>query len=336
MAEFQVVSRKRKNKHHRKAKIDQSLTERIRNLKSDLKVTDFFTRCINIIQNTLKVDTDKPGLNEGDFGQQMGLVGAHTRETNSVQSKLTESVEELQLRDGATSILDKVLEEGETAKHSLDEVVDGVNDPDNESCKGLNNAGKERIHDVVCYGLGNFSDSYIARYQLAFLLLVIEEMDISLCNCHIFDPKFNDEEIMILQNLGLNIIQENEVAKRKCSKSTLFYMPHCGKSLYNNLLWANWGINLDDVVIIGNSFTRMVESTPQRILDKTGHYILKIQPYMTEKELPSTEKFEDVFNDTVIHIFNDLNSKVAEDFWEDNIEPQYDDCDPEIIFSWSH
>jgi len=46
--------------------------------------------------------------------------------------------------------------------------------------------------------------------------------------------------------------------KRTVTKPTLFYMPHCGKALYNNLLWANWHIDkLKYVTILGNSFTEM-------------------------------------------------------------------------------
>lgn len=71
----------------------------------------------------------------------------------------------------------------------------------------------------------------------------------------------------------MNIIKENEVrgsqkilvnrsdhqlqmCKRKANEKTLFYMPHCGKQLYSNLLWANWSSRLlQNVVLFGNSFS---------------------------------------------------------------------------------
>lgn len=41
---------------------------------------------------------------------------------------------------------------------------------------------------------------------------------------------------------------------------TVFYMPHCGTALYNNLLWSNWSVDaLAKVLIIGNSFRGLEE-----------------------------------------------------------------------------
>ena len=40
---------------------------------------------------------------------------------------------------------------------------------------------------------------------------------------------------------------------------TLFFMLHCGKPLYNSVLWANWGPELSNVVILGNRFTSYQE-----------------------------------------------------------------------------
>lgn len=51
--------------------------------------------------------------------------------------------------------------------------------------------------------------------------------------------------------------------------ATLFYMVHCGKALYNNLLWSNWSpAALSKLVIIGNSF--------RGIEERSGHTLVKL------------------------------------------------------------
>ncbi|KAH0625690.1 hypothetical protein JD844_015285 [Phrynosoma platyrhinos] len=62
----------------------------------------------------------------------------------------------------------------------------------------------------VCYGVGNFSSCVVARYQLAFLMDLLEELQIPRHFCHVFDPVFSDSEIEILNRLGLTVIKENE------------------------------------------------------------------------------------------------------------------------------
>ncbi|KAJ8042630.1 SRR1-like protein [Holothuria leucospilota] len=98
----------------------------------------------------------------------------------------------------------------------------------------------EVITSIVCYGLGNFSSCVTARYQLGFLLLLS------------------------------NMIQEG---KRHCTQPTLFFMPHCGKPLYNNLLWANWGHTLNNLIILGNRFSSFLDRQPESWLLSEAVYI---------------------------------------------------------------
>uniref|UniRef100_A0A8B9TNX1 SRR1 domain containing n=1 Tax=Anas platyrhynchos TaxID=8839 RepID=A0A8B9TNX1_ANAPL len=113
----------------------------------------------------------------------------------------------------------------------------------------------------VCYGLGRFGTCPNARHQLAFLLLLLQSMEVPPDRCLVFDPAFSELEVAALGELGLRLLPENEEGKHRVRDSpTLFYMVHCGKALYNNLLWRNWApAVLSNMVIIGNSFKGMQE-----------------------------------------------------------------------------
>lgn len=88
------------------------------------------------------------------------------------------------------------------------------------------------------------------------MLLFLEKCQIPRSHCQVYDPLFNQAEVSVLNSLGVTVLSENEEGKRSIQgQPTVFYMPHCGTALYNNLLWSNWSIDaLSRVVIIGNSF----------------------------------------------------------------------------------
>ena len=47
-----------------------------------------------------------------------------------------------------------------------------------------------------------------------------------------------------------------KMCKYTTKECTLFYMPHCGIAMYNNLLWANWDPSiLSKIAIVGNRFS---------------------------------------------------------------------------------
>ncbi|XP_068268481.1 SRR1-like protein isoform X3 [Nyctibius grandis] len=125
----------------------------------------------------------------------------------------------------------------------------------------------------VCYGLGRFGGCPAARYQLAFLLLLLEELGVPPGRCSLFDPAFSAREVAALRQLGLRLLPDNEEGKHGVEGSaTLFYMVHCGKALYNNLLWRNWSAGaLSKMVIIGNSFKGIEERSA---LSNAGYLVL--------------------------------------------------------------
>ncbi|XP_069070795.1 SRR1-like protein [Pleurodeles waltl] len=192
---------------------------------------------------------------------------------------------------------------------------------------------KQVNRSCVCYGIGQFSSCVISRYQLAFLLLILEKLEIPKCHCYIYDPSFTGSEHEVLKTLGLSLILENEEGKRGVDSPTLFYMIHCGKALYNNLLWKNWSVDsLSKVVIIGNSFQGFEQRLPTRIFLREYGYISKVLQGTEEKQFPSTPQHSDIFNDTAVHWFpvqklEGLDSET----WLLRDEPVYESEDVEII-----
>uniref|UniRef100_A0A8D2LWD8 SRR1 domain containing n=1 Tax=Varanus komodoensis TaxID=61221 RepID=A0A8D2LWD8_VARKO len=139
----------------------------------------------------------------------------------------------------------------------------------------------------VCYGIGSFSACVKARDQLALLLLLLQELEVR-AECCVFDPVFSVLEIEVLRDLGLTVLQENEEGKRPIHEPTVFYMIHCGKALYNNLLWSNWSVEaLSKMAIIGNSFRGIQERVPSRIFHKDYSYIAKVRlPHVIRSDTP--------------------------------------------------
>ncbi|XP_023149953.1 SRR1-like protein [Amphiprion ocellaris] len=188
--------------------------------------------------------------------------------------------------------------------------------------------------ECVCYGLGSFSSCVAARYQLAMLLLLLDAGQIPLKDCSVYDPAFSSAEKDVLRELGLTVLTENEEGKRLATKPTLFYLMHCGKALYNNLLWKNWSAQcLPLVIMIGNSFSGMRERTIERELKRDYSYISKAVDVCEERRLPCPSRLIDVFSDTSVITFpsSSLN-RLPQSTWTESCEPQYQHCpDLEII-----
>ncbi|XP_029915849.1 SRR1-like protein [Myripristis murdjan] len=188
--------------------------------------------------------------------------------------------------------------------------------------------------ECVCYGLGSFSSCVSARYQLAMLLLLLETQQIPLKDCCVYDPVFSSGEREVLGELGLTVLSENEEGKRLTNRPTLFYLMHCGKALYNNLLWRNWSTDtLPLLIIIGNSFSGILDRMIDRELQRDYSYIVQAVAVCEERALPCPSRLLDVFNDTAVITFppSSLN-KLPQSTWAEPPEPQYLHCsDLEII-----
>ena len=191
------------------------------------------------------------------------------------------------------------------------------------------------FQDFVCYGIGKISECPTSRYQFALLLLLWQHIK-SAGRCYVYDPVFGNFDQEIVKHFEVDLIPRNEEAKRRVSQKTLFFVPHGGKPLYNNILWANWGANLKNVVIFGNSFGSYQERIPLHQLELEASYIAKILPLTHEIQMRRWCDDDDIFNDMSLHYFvaNQLCEQPSS-FWNDCKEPIYEDNNMEIILNKS-
>lgn len=98
-------------------------------------------------------------------------------------------------------------------------------------------------------------------------------------------------------------------------------------------MWANW--NKDALIrttIFCNSFENLVSTKLDRILTTEANNIYRIQKFVSENPLQTTEKYFEIFNDTSIHIFKEADlCGLIDSFWNENPEPVYPEEDLELI-----
>lgn len=114
--------------------------------------------------------------------------------------------------------------------------------------------GSEQKMQMVIYGIGSLESYEPPRMQLSLALLLQKHCS-WIGDLEVFDPVLSATETRLLETLGCSVLSVNEHGRRKALKPTLFYMPHCEAELYDNLLQANWKVDmLKNIVLLGNSF----------------------------------------------------------------------------------
>ena len=125
------------------------------------------------------------------------------------------------------------------------------------------------VESIVCLGVGSYGSSVSARYQLALALLLRETLlGVSAAAdaapppptagggaaLDVYDPVLSEAEVAFARARGCGLPARNEEGRRAVARRTLFFMPHCGRQLYANVVAANWGGEaLGRVLILGNS-----------------------------------------------------------------------------------
>ncbi|XP_055302455.1 SRR1-like protein isoform X1 [Sitodiplosis mosellana] len=183
---------------------------------------------------------------------------------------------------------------------------------------------------IVCIGIGHFSECSISRHQLAFILSVKELFGFNSIVFH--EPILSRSEVNILKTLNCSVAANNVEGKVEIEGVTLVYAPHCPKQLINNLLWKNWNVDvLKQLIYIGNSFSNLLNSIPSRFLSVDAGFIVKLQPNCEEIDLTNDFKFTDIFNDTSVHQFPTIEA-VSNEFWsQETEEPVYESDNLELI-----
>lgn len=182
--------------------------------------------------------------------------------------------------------------------------------------------------ELVCFGLGHIGECNISRYQLALVLCLKNVFKIA--NVLVHDPIFSSQDCELIKRFKLTIIKKNKEGGYVILNTgkTIVYLPHCPKQLTNNFLWSNWGINLENCILLCNSFTSLLENQLTRVLSESVPYIQKIFSYITEVSLENNFIYKDIFNDTSIHYFPNEKLKLAPvEFWLNREKPEYKDTE---------
>ncbi|KAL3913214.1 MAG: hypothetical protein SGPRY_008064, partial [Prymnesium sp.] len=130
--------------------------------------------------------------------------------------------------------------------------------------------GLPRVRCVVCLGIGNFSHHPAPRYQLALAFLIRETLSAGNCDSpgstaeeavalSLYDPVLQPAEIEYARSCGCQVPTSNAMGFVQAlageGESSLFFMPHCAKQLYSNVLAANYSVErLSALAVLGNSF----------------------------------------------------------------------------------
>ena len=229
------------------------------------------------------------------------------------------------------------------------------------SLNNKKNVNSRKIN-IFCYGLGSIDNEFSSRYQFALLLLIIDELKsisfdsdtggmngLQINIVELYDPVFNEIDKKLLNDVYSFKL---ESINCKCMKNTssldeitnkmpddevlnFFYMPHCSKGLFNNLLFANWSEkNLNSLIILGNSFDTIMLNTLDQLLVKNYSFIRDSRLFLQEVKLDNRCDLTDAFYDmsfltfkvnsneiVKLNLINKLDSNnLVEPCYDENIE----------------
>lgn len=176
--------------------------------------------------------------------------------------------------------------------------------PDQET--GSAAESPEKAVELVVLGVGSIADSEVSRCQIS-LALLLKKIFSSIKEVLVYDPVLSTMECSTLTTLGCTPISQDEEGRRRAHMPTIFYMPHCGIGLYNNLLQENadpWCLGW--VSVLGNSFEKYHDAWSRSPKDSGPQpdTLLKLQRHSKEYSVdPVSFPLMSAFNDMSWHLF---------------------------------
>ncbi|KAI9496219.1 hypothetical protein BDB00DRAFT_809528 [Zychaea mexicana] len=172
--------------------------------------------------------------------------------------------------------------------------------------------------ELICYGIGSMQHSKNAQYQF-ILALLLRDMLKSVEKVSIYDPVMTELDKELSKSYNIDVIETNEDGKRKVSRPTLFYMPHCGRGLYSNTLSANWDKeSLPNVIMIANRFDMYVGTQLERDLRRECPYLIPAVELVDCTSFPKEFDDNKVFNDLSVITFPKTSvENVKDSYWDD-------------------
>mmetsp|Transcript_15813 Transcript_15813/g.64604 ORF Transcript_15813/g.64604 Transcript_15813/m.64604 type:complete len:206 (-) Transcript_15813:2320-2937(-) len=171
------------------------------------------------------------------------------------------------------------------------------------------------------YGLGSFCNSRESRRQIVFAKALVSHLKI-LGDVLVFEPQFHEYDSILAKELAFTASTFSDDALFSASTPTLFFMPHCPRQLYNNVLQSNWkATQLSNVMIIGNKFSNYyLQIRPRQMRS----YLETSEAVMEEKAIDVEYKTEwfNAFNDQAVITFEKAASIPIDDpLWSFTADP---------------
>jgi SRR1 len=116
---------------------------------------------------------------------------------------------------------------------------------------------------LICLGLGSFTKSSNARWQMGAALLLRNLLGVDECHGVVADPAMSAADDVVALELGFVIAQSLSAAlalRGSCEDDDVpdsrfvLFMPHCERALYNDVMRRMWGPKrLGRAILFGNS-----------------------------------------------------------------------------------